>query len=442
VKRVGVATLGCRVNQFDSAAIIAGVGDAGHVTSADEACDLYVVNTCNVTAAANAGARKLVRKLHRDNPAAAIVVTGCYAEVAPGEVAKLPGVVAVVGVRQRPRVVEVVRGWLTRGEVPEPAPDAGDPNAWARWFPLPGEGAEGRTRVILKVQEGCDARCSFCIIPRSRGPGRSQPEDAVLAHLNALAARGFREVVLAGVSLGAWGHDLSPPTTLAALVRRIVAEAPMPRLRLSSLEPWHVGDDLIAALAEGRAAGVVCDHLHLPLQSGSDRVLAAMRRPYTRRQWLDVVARARDALPGMTLGTDVIVGFPGEDDAAFADTVTTLEAGRFAYLHVFPFSPRPGTEAGEVADLVPERVGRARSTVLRAMSVEARRAALDARVGSRVRVLVEEPARGGGDDVMLRGLTDGYLPARVPPGVAAPGQLVHLRVSGVAGDHLIGEVAA
>jgi threonylcarbamoyladenosine tRNA methylthiotransferase MtaB len=403
--RVAFFTFGCKLNQCETAGIRSRFSGAGFsAVSFDAPADVYVVNTCSVTGRADAQARQLLRRTIRERPGARIVVTGCYAQRAPQELARIPGVHLVAGNGEKESLVELVAELLDTGAGPlEPAPDRG-PGAFAaprlavtdlrksrRPFDLdPVEFGE-RTRAYLRVQDGCDAGCTFCIIPRIRGRSTSLPADRVVERVRHLVASGYRELVLTGIHLGHYGLDRPGGETLAGLVDRIEGLPGDFRIRLSSIEPQEIDDELIDRLASG---GRLVPHLHVPLQSGSDPVLRAMNRTYTAGEYDDVVNRLAARLDPIGLGADVIVGFPGETDADFEATYRFIAERPFTYLHVFPYSPRPGTRAASLPGRPPGPVVDERSRRLRDLS-EAKRAAFAARfVGETVQVLVEEPGEG------------------------------------------------
>jgi threonylcarbamoyladenosine tRNA methylthiotransferase MtaB len=330
--------------------------------------DLVVLNTCTVTSAADDDVRQAIRRVHRENPRARILVTGCYAQRAPRELSQMPGVEWVVGNSHKGQIGDLVS--FAAAPVPGAAPYhgnifVGDIFAQQDFLSAPVEDASGdRTRPNLKIQDGCNNRCSFCIIPFVRGRSRSAPADAVVAQVRGLAGR-YREVVLSGINLGRWGRWGREPGSslrLAGLLRRLLAETAVERLRLSSVEPMDFSDDLLELMAsEPRIAS----HVHAPLQSGSESILRRMHRKYRPRHYAERVLKARALMPDAAIGADVMVGFPGETDADFADTVQLVETLPFTYLHVFTYSERPGTPAAEAAASVPIPVRKERNRVLR-----------------------------------------------------------------------------
>jgi threonylcarbamoyladenosine tRNA methylthiotransferase MtaB len=425
VPRVHIATLGCKVNAYDGATLADRLRAAGcAIVDAHEPADVVVVNSCTVTDAADAESRRLARRARRTNPEARVIVTGCWAQTRPADVAALDAVDHVIGTNRPDDVIAAVlapgRDRIQVGPVRRATSVA---TFGARTF-------AGQTRAFLKVQEGCDLFCTFCIIPLARGRSRSLPPRAVLSEVEALVAAGFEEIVLTGVHLGGWGHDLTPRLDLAALVEMIAERGLLPRLRLSSIDPHEVTERLLHAVA---AAPSVCPHLHVPLQAGDDGVLARMRRRYDAGLARERLAMMRDLLPDAALGTDVIAGFPGEDDAAFERTVAFVEESPYTYLHVFPYSVRTGTTAAKLDGRNAPATIMARARRLRALGHRKRAAFARRFDGTAAEVLVEttrDPATGD-----LRGYTRNYLRARLDGPDAWRGRRLAVRLAvGPGGD--------
>jgi len=357
-ERFLVKNFGCRASQADGAAIEAGLAAKGLASTADlQDADLVVLNTCTVTATADDEVRQVVRRIHREKPGARILITGCYAQRAPEELAALEGVSLVVGNSHKTRIPEFVTAAEYHGQV-----EIGDIFAESDFLSAPVEDAAGdRTRPNLKIQDGCNNRCSFCIIPYVRGRSRSATPESVVDQVRALAAK-YREVVLSGINLGRWGRDLDGRVRLADLVRRLLEETPIERLRLSSVEPMDFSDDLLDLMA---GSPRIAKHVHAPLQSGSDTVLRRMHRKYRPRHYADRILKARALMPECAVGADVMTGFPGETDDEFAQSCAFIENLPFTYLHVFTYSERPGTPAAESTAQVPAAVRKQRTHVLR-----------------------------------------------------------------------------
>ena len=366
-----VKNFGCRASQADGAAIESGLSAEGF-SGVDEfsAADFVVLNTCTVTATADDEVRQTVRRIRRESPAARILVTGCYAQRAPEEIAKLEGVSLVVGNSHKANIPQLVSDRFHasaptyHGQI-----EIGDIFAQTDFLSAPVEDAAGdRTRPNLKIQDGCNNRCSFCIIPYVRGRSRSAPADRVVEQVRTLAAK-YREVVLSGINLGRWGRDFAAPDPtskprLADLIRRLLDETSVERLRLSSVEPMDFSDELLQLMADSPR---IAKHVHAPLQSGSDTVLRRMHRKYRPRHYADRIVKARALMPECAVGADVMTGFPGETDAEFEQSCAFIESLPFTYLHVFTYSERPGTPAAESASQVPTRVRRDRTQALRTL---------------------------------------------------------------------------
>ncbi len=423
-------TFGCKVNQCDSAGLAQELAAQGWQEAPKEATpDLILVNTCTVTARADQQARQALRRLARDYPGVPLWVTGCYAQRAATELAALPGVQAVLGNREKARLASYL------ANLPEKKPlwqqvsslaGAGEFQTWSVPF------SPGHTRARLKIQDGCEHHCTYCIVPQVRGPRRSLPPGEVAAALEQLAAAGYREVVLTGVNLGQYGLDLTPPTNLADLLAAVRSQ-PLPlRLRLSSLEPQEVTAALLRELA---AFPGFCPHFHLPLQSGAAPVLAAMGRDYTPGAFREVVREINRHFPDAGLGLDVLVGFPGETAADFEATRSLVASLPVTYLHVFPFSPRPGTPAA-LMDRVPAPEIQKRAQVMRELGQDKKSKFLEAQLGKTGEVLVEGPAPPSG---WLQGLSANYLRVQFPGGLSLKNRILRVRFKEVQVDMLVGE---
>jgi threonylcarbamoyladenosine tRNA methylthiotransferase MtaB len=431
-RTVAFATLGCRLNQVDTQQLQTLLEARGFRTvDFDEPADVVVVNTCTVTARAELSDRQMIRRAARVSPGARLVVTGCWAQTSPDEVAAMSEVALVVGNADKARLPDLLDR-VGAGTI-HVAPIAGARTVEiapiARWH--------GRSRAFLKVQDGCQHRCAFCVVPFARGASRSLEPKMVLDQARLLVEAGHLEVVLTGVDLGHYGADLLPRTTLAALLRSLVELPGLRRVRLSSLLPAYFTPELIEIVT---ASAVVAPHFHIPLQSGSARVLRLMRRPYDFRMYRALVERLAAARPGLGLGTDLIAGFPGETDADFAETLACVQALPFSYLHVFPYSPRKGTEATRLPGRLDPRTISRRSRALR----DAGRAKGDEfrqrLVGSVEDVLVLESrdrTTGG-----LVGLTGSYVEVVFVGPERLMRMLARVRVTDARGDRALGELEA
>jgi threonylcarbamoyladenosine tRNA methylthiotransferase MtaB len=393
--KYSVITFGCRVNQADSLAIEAGLRARGGVGAPPDCADLVVVNTCSVTAAADQSARQTIRRIARANPAARVVVTGCYATRRPDEICALPNVVCVVSNHDKERLAAILDRRIGRG--------GGTPG----WFgdgdgpcgaPL-GPGAVGRTVFTLRVQTGCDEACSYCIIPHTRGPGRSKPLDQVVRDVERAVEAGYKEIVITGVHLGSYGRDLGDGTTLSQLVRRLMEWEGDVLFRLSSLEPMDCTPAVVDMVA---ASPRLAPHFHLPLQHGSDEILRRMRRPYSAAQYAALVGRIRSLISHASIGSDIIVGFPGETEMHFAVLCSLLRDLPLTYLHVFPYSDRPGTEATAMSGKVDGAAIRERGREVRAIGETLARRFRETQVGSVRRALTVDDGAAAVTDNYLR----------------------------------------
>jgi threonylcarbamoyladenosine tRNA methylthiotransferase MtaB len=422
-----IVTLGCKLNQADSLALESRLARLG-MTRADDAADLVVLNTCTVTGAADREARQIARRLRRAHPRARLLVTGCYAERDGAALASIAGVDQVVGMRdQAARVAAFAADAFAIDPAPPAAAAVGDDRhelgpfgATTACDPAGGD----RTRAFLKIQDGCDLRCTYCIIPSVRGGARSLPADDVLRRLRDLTASGYREVVFTGVNTGDWGRDLAPRIALHDLLRRALALESPGRVRLNSLEPRTVTPEVIGLMAD--SGGRLAPHLQIPLQSGSDAVLARMRRNYRTADYARVLGALRRSNPDAGLGADVIVGFPGETDAEFARTCRFIEGSELNYLHVFPYSQRPGTPAAAQPDQVTPAAIKERGVRLRAIGHDLARRFRRRFVGRDLEALVLRETRADG---RLRALTGNFIDLWLDPQRRDPGSLVNRLVA-------------
>jgi threonylcarbamoyladenosine tRNA methylthiotransferase MtaB len=402
--KYAVVTFGCRVNQADSLAIEGELRARGAIDAPPADADLIIVNTCSVTSTADQGARQTIRRIVRDNPGVRVVVTGCYATRRPDEVAGLPNVVRVVRNAEKDDLVGSIAGGvgLTTAERFGDGDDAcGAPAAAAPVTLMPG--VAGRTAMTLRVQTGCDQRCSYCIIPETRGAGRSRPLADVIRDVQRAVDAGYKEVAITGVHLGSYGRDLGEPRSLTDLVTELAGWPDDVLFRISSLEPMDCTPEIVDLVASSPR---LAPHFHLPLQHGSDAMLRAMRRPYTAVQYRGLVERIRERLPHASIGTDVIVGFPGETGGQFEEMAAWLEALPLTHLHVFPYSDRPGTDASRLPDKVDGSAIRARGQRVRSIGAAKAQAFRASQTGSTRRALTVE---GG-----WAAVTDNYLKVRLP----------------------------
>jgi threonylcarbamoyladenosine tRNA methylthiotransferase MtaB len=441
-----IVTLGCKLNQADSSALESALlrlglsrapGTAGGASSAP--ADVVILNTCTVTAGADREARQIARRLRRLNPDALLVATGCSAERDPQSLRRVAGVDHVVGMEgQAARVRGLVAAALEIPLDPLAPLDLGPFGATDACDTI--QDRAGRTRAMLKIQDGCNLRCSYCVIPSVRGASRSLPPGDVLRRMDGLFAAGYREIVFTGVNTGDYGRDLDPPSRLHLLLDRALANPGPGRLRLNSLEPKTVVPEIVACFEAG--PGRLARHLQIPLQSGSDAILARMRRPYRVSDYARVVESLRLKVPDIGLGADVIVGFPGETDQEFEATFRFIASSPLNYLHVFSFSPRPGTHASVLPDQVPPPIIKERSARLRSLG-----RALSLRFRSRFlgRSLPVLTLREVRPDGRLRALSDNFIDLGLAIGDARAGammnRLLEARICAVTGDDTLASVA-
>ena len=428
--RAAFMTLGCKVNQFETETMEGLFRARGYeIVPFEERADVYVINTCSVTHLSDRKSRQIIRRAARMNPTACIAVAGCYAQVSPEEVRGLEGVRVVIGTEERARIVDYVEEALRADGVVEEITDVMQARAFED---IPLHGVPHRTRAFLKIEDGCQNFCSFCIIPYARGPVKSRPLAAVAREMEKLAAAGFREVVLTGIHLGAYGIDLPQRPTLADACRTALRTKEVRRLRLGSLESVELSEDLLSLV---RTEPRFAPHLHLPLQAGSDNVLRAMNRRYDTAAFAQLLADVRRAVPGAAISTDIIVGFPGETEEDFTAGLDFVRAMGFARMHVFPYSARRGTPAARRTDQIAPPVRRERAARMQALAEEMAEAYHRAALGTVDEVLFETEQDGVAD-----GLTGTYIrvytDAAVPRGELVPMRLVRLCRDGVWGERV------
>lgn len=473
-----VQNFGCRATQADGAAIERQLIDGGlNRASVPQDASVVVLNTCTVTASADQDVRNAIRRVHRHNPDARILVTGCYAQRAPEEIAAIPGVTWVVGNSHKAQVPEIVTschpeetaeaaqrrtpsspGFVPLGRL-SPAPQVlvGDIFAHTELLAAPvfDSAAADRTRPNLKVQDGCDNRCSFCIIPSVRGRSRSLALDHVLRQVDQLVGAGYREIVLSGINLGRWGRDFRRPLRFEQLITAILQRTAIEKLRLSSVEPMDWSDELIDLVA---ASPRIAKHVHAPLQSGSDRVLRRMHRKYRPWHYEERIRKVRARMPGAAIGADVMVGFPGETDAEFEQNRRFIASLPFTYLHVFTYSSRPGTPSASIPEQVPPQVMRERNRILRDLAAQKNLEFRHSFLGTRLAVITldrqhadepdRHPGQGRAETARVRaegsafteGLTDNYLKLSLS-GSHAPNQWLTAEITSISGTGLAGKLA-
>ena len=437
-----VQNFGCRATQADGAAIERQFEEQGlERAGASEDAEVVVLNTCTVTSAADQDARAAIRRIHRANPDCRIVVTGCYAQRAPEEIAALPGVSKVIGNSHKHQLAEIVNSKFvplsalrTENSELETRIFISDIFAHTELLAAPVfEAANQRTRPNLKVQDGCDNRCSFCVIPSVRGQSRSLPRSEVIREVNALVSAGYREVVISGINLGRWGRDFHPQQRFEDLVRAILRETGLEKLRVSSVEPMDWSDELIELFAGNPR---IARHAHVPMQSGSDAVLRRMHRKYRPWHYREKIEAIRKALPDAAIGADVMTGFPGETDDEFEETRRMIEGLPLTYLHVFTYSPRPGTPAADMRTQVPVSVARERNRILRELSEYKKFAFMQSFVGKSLEAITLH----AGGETCTDALTGNYLKLRLA-GTHASNQWLKARILKIEDGALVGVAA-
>ena len=427
-KTAAITTLGCKTNQFESSVMEKTLVSCGYeIVPFDQGADLMIVNTCTVTAATDSQSRNLIRRCHRLNPQARIVVTGCYAQLQPEAFEKYPGVALVLGNEEKHDL-----GKFLQKETPEQRVQVSDICSASRPMTVPSASRTSRSRAFLQVQNGCNSFCSYCIIPYVRGRSRSLPLKTIMEKVDSLTREGFEEIVLTGIHLGHYGLDLSPSVTFTDLVAEIERNSAIRRLRIGSIEPNEISERLIDLMA---ASGKLCPHFHIPLQSGNDRILERMRRPYSCTFFQDLVVRINSRVTDVAIGIDVITGFPGETEQEFQNTLDFIDSLPLSFLHVFPFSVRPGTEAAGFSQQVPGGVIKERAARLRCLGEAKEKQYMNRYIGKTLEVIVE----GKSGERMCRGLAPNYLKVVFPCCREVERQSVQVRIDRIAGGELTGE---
>ncbi len=436
-KKVALTTLGCKVNQYESAALEELFRRRGYqVVDFDSPADVYIINTCTVTRMGDRKSRQLIRRASRTNPDAVVAVTGCYAQTAPDEVLEVEGVDVVVGVGNRADIVDLVEG-VSKGRQVKAV---GQIDQCLQFEELPGESHQGRVRAFLKIQEGCENYCTYCIIPYARGPLRSRAPENVLAGVRNLVESGFKEVVLTGIHTGAYGREKQDGFDLVRLLESLASVPGLVRLRLSSLEPNDITPDLLELMAAGPP---FCRHLHIPLQSGDDYILKKMKRHYDTDFFRRLLTNIRDKIPEVGITTDIMVGFPGEADEHFNHACAFVKEMQFSALHVFKYSPRRGTPAANFPGQVDPRVKEKRSRELIAIGHVLASAFAARYLDKTVSVLVEQPVVTMSEDQsveIFEGLTDNYVRVFFPAQDKWRGKLADVKINALGGIGLKGRI--
>jgi threonylcarbamoyladenosine tRNA methylthiotransferase MtaB len=458
-----VENFGCRATQADGAALERQFETRGLAPDSAAHADFVILNTCTVTSSADQDARAAIRRVQRQNPLAKIIVTGCYAQRAPEQIAALPGVSAVIGNSHKHQLAEIVLD-----DVGHPAAQQSERMAFVPLTHLTSLSADARifisdifahtellaapvfesttresdrTRPNLKVQDGCDNRCSFCIIPSVRGQSRSLPLTQVIREMNALVAAGYREVVISGINLGRWGRDFEAAARQQGfedLLRAILSETDIEKLRISSVEPMDWSDELIELVASSPR---IAKHAHVPLQSGSDAVLRRMHRKYRPWHYREKIEKIRAAMPTAAIGADVMVGFPWETDAEFESTRRLIAELPFTYLHVFTYSARPGTPAADLPNQVPVHVARERNKILRDLGAEKKLFFMQSFIGKPLQAITLNVTRSDSDGEFTEALTDNYQKLYLK-GRHEPNRWIAARVAGIQDGAFLADLCA
>jgi threonylcarbamoyladenosine tRNA methylthiotransferase MtaB len=404
---ISIITLGCKVNQAESAAIEGAFRNLGFsIVGLSENPDYCIINTCTVTAKSDYQSRQLIRRAAKTG--AKVIVTGCYAQLKPDELRGIAGVDRIVSNSNKLSIVNMLSN-----------------NTSTNTLYL-----SNRSRPLVKVQDGCNHACSYCLIPKARGRSKSVPISEVIDQVLCHETNGYQEVVLTGIHLGLYGYDMEPGITLSALIKALLTKTNMRRIRLSSIEVTEMTDEIVELLQDER----LCKHLHVPLQSGSDAILKGMKRPYTARTYSNTIERIMNKTNDIALGTDVIVGFPGEGEAEFKNTKGLLESLPFTYIHIFPFSARPGTLAAQMPNHISSPVRKERCNELNALNIRIKNAYLLSQIGKSLDIIIEATH---GDSTSV-GKSGNYLKVEASSSAYPTKSLVTVRIAGVDGDSLRG----
>jgi len=429
-KTLHLIHLGCRVNQYELAAMgeLLKIHGIISLSSKKSPPDICLINTCCVTKRASMQSRQAVRHSIRQFPTAKIIVTGCYAQLDPVTLAKIPGVSGILGNTHKEKIVSFTKDVLANSALQKLYSDVKEIDIFQE---LPPDCSGNRTRPIVKIQDGCNAFCSYCIVPSVRGKSRSLPIASVLDQVNQLAKKGFAEIVLSGIHLGQYGLDLTPKINLETLLQKLLS-TDIPRIRLSSIDPTELTENMISIIAQNKK---FCRHLHIPLQSGDNTILRKMNRAYTRDFFFQKINEVHQRIPGVAIGVDVIVGFPGETQEAFKTTFSLLEELPVSYLHVFPYSKRPDTPAALLPDTISSQKMKERTQKLRTLSVLKQEKFLNRFIGQKLDVILESCK----DEKYLQGTSDNYISVRTKCSKENLHKRITVEISRIKGKIAIGE---
>jgi threonylcarbamoyladenosine tRNA methylthiotransferase MtaB len=432
-KTFKIITLGCKVNQYESASLEKQLKETGWAGAGkNDKADLVVINTCIVTQRASYQSRQAIRRAIRDNPGSTAAAIGCYGQVFPDELKEIKGVDIIAGNADKFNLPQIL---LSNSQKGKPCVISNDFSGTREFVYTPAESLSGRARASLKIQDGCDSFCSYCIVPFARGPIRSLVPSKVIESLHDLSEAGYREAVITGIHLSKYGTDLGKDRTLKDLLKRIDNEKLPLRIRLSSLEPNEIDEEIIEIMD---SRSWLCRHLHIPLQSGDDTILKRMNRKYTSTDFAGLVNRVYQKVPMAAIGLDVIVGFPGEDDSAFENTLSLINSLPVSYLHVFPFSPRKGTPAAKFSGQVHQKVIKDRAAELRELGIKKREIFHRSCIGKEFKVIVtgDDP----GSEGIIEGISDNYLRVILPSSSGIKNGLLNVRITEVREADVTGEI--
>lgn len=430
-KTVALITLGCKVNIAETEGMKLLFQKAGYrIVPEDQLADVYVVNTCTVTSMGDKKSRQMLRRVHSLNPSAIVAAVGCFAQVSPEEAAKVEGVSLVLGNNMKHRIVELVENIRNK----EKSQYVFERKLLSEYEELPVETYDGHTRAFLKVQDGCDQFCSYCIIPYARGPIRSRDINEVIKEAKSFALNGFKEVVLTGIHLTSY-YDERNSKGLAELIKEIHEVEGIKRIRLGSLEPMFLTSDFIGEI---KKLPKLCPHFHLSLQSGCTETLKRMNRKYTPEEYRNIVSLIREKIPDVTFTTDVMVGFPGETEEEFEKSYAFCREIGFLWMHVFKYSPRKGTPAYKFQDQIDSKTKEARSKRMIELAKQMRHKAFESFIGRKTDVLLEKPVEGSSGD--MEGLTPNYIPVKVKIRSQKTGEIINIRLVSCEGEYMRGDL--
>ncbi len=431
--RYAIKTLGCKVNQFETEAIGLALEKHGwEKADKNQLAALCIINTCTVTGKASVQSRQAIKTIIKKNPGAKIIVTGCYAQTEADEIKKIDGVHSIISHSEKHKIPGMI---VNESGVPVISKDCNTSCSATEFQAIDIDVHGNRTRPFLKIQDGCNAFCTYCIVPHTRGRSRSMSPDLVLERLWALNEKGYKEIVLTGIHIGHWGADLTPEYSFTELLKRIEKEKPVQRIRLSSIEPFEISDELIELFASSE---LFCNHFHIPLQSGDDTILKRMHRPYTGDFFKKRVEKIYNAIPGVSIGADTLIGFPGETDSEFQNTYNLIKDLPLTYLHVFPFSPRKGTPAAAFPDQISEIIKKERTEKMRLLGESKHSGFVNSLLGKTAEVLIEnERDRKTGN---LKGLSSNYVTVQTTGSDTIKNSIVKVAVDTISSGFVSGKI--